>query len=500
MRTARRYNSSMELDPKACYRALRARDARFDGRFFTGVVSTGVYCRPVCPAPTPKRQNCRFFPCAAAAQEAGFRPCLRCHPETSPGTPAWRGTTSTVARALRLISEGGLDDSRVDDLSERLGVGERHLRRLFQRQLGTSPGTVARTRRVLFAKKLIDETQLPMAEVAMSAGFASVRRFNDAIRATFERTPTELRRVRAAARNGARRPSVPSTSDIELKLGFRPPLQWEALLRFLERRATPGVASTGTDSYRRTVSIDGHQGVIEVRRVAGESCHLLARIRLANPTALIQVVERLRRKFDLDADPQEIAAHLRSDRRLAPLLAALPGLRIPGAWDSFEIAVRAILGQQVSVRAATTLAARLVEAHGERLALDGPPDLWAVFPRPEVLAAADLTRIGMPRARAAAIASLAAAVADGKLKLDAARPLDDTIRRLCELPGIGEWTAQYVAMRALGEPDAFPAADLGLRHALGTRARPVTATEVARAAEPWRPWRAYAAMYLWTGG
>ncbi|UCE04122.1 MAG: DNA-3-methyladenine glycosylase 2 family protein [Candidatus Latescibacterota bacterium] len=485
-------DATSTLDSSVCYRALQTRDARFDGRFFTGVVSTGIYCRPVCPAPTPKADNCRFFHCAAAAQEAGFRPCLRCRPETSPGSSPWLGTSSTVSRALRLISEGALDCGNVEELAERVGVGERHLRRLFLHHLGTPPRSVAQTRRLLFAKRLIDETNLTMADVALSSGFASVRRFNDAIRETYKRTPRELRRASAASRDGSR-------SEIVLRLAYRPPFHWQALHHFLSQRLTPGIDALGADSYRRTVCIDAEHGLIEVRRVQ-ERNHLEARIRIGNATKLIDVVSRLRRQFDLDADPQEIAAQLLADQRLAPLVRAHPGLRIPGAWDPFEIAVRAVLGQQITVRAATTLMTRLVQTYGEPLEADNEamPELTRVFPRPERLAQARLTGIGLPATRAAAISSIAAAVRDGDLRFDAAR--SDFVETLRRIRGIGEWTAEYVALRGLGEPDAFPAADLGLRRALGPAGDLATSTQVMRMAEAWRPWRAYAALYIWTEG
>ena len=483
----------MELEPSACYRALRTRDARFDGRFFTGVRSTGVFCRPVCPARTPRRENCVFFACAAAAQEAGFRPCLRCRPEASPGTPAWLGTSASVSRAMRLITQGALDAGRVDDLARRLGIGERHLRRLFVEHLGASPLAVAQTQRILFAKKLIDETALPMAAVAQAAGFASVRRFNDAVLKTYGRPPRLLRRARRGDGNGGR------SGDVRLKLPFRAPYDWDAMLRFLDLRATPGVESARAGAYQRSVSIDGVRGLVEVRAVRGEK-HLLARIRLSSAAPLIQVAERLRRIFDLGADPHEIASHLRRDPRLAPLVRARPGLRIPGAWDGFELAVRAILGQQVSVKGATTLAGRLVQAYGEPLVLDTreaeDESLRFLFPEPEALAGADLTALGLPRSRAAAISCLASAVARKELVLDAVGDLEETLRRLRALPGVGDWTAQYIAMRALREPDAFPATDLGLRRALAEDGEPASANEVARRAESWRPWRAYAAIHL----
>ncbi|WP_438023513.1 AlkA N-terminal domain-containing protein [Sorangium sp. So ce233] len=488
----------MRLDEDACYRALETRDLRFDGRFFTGVLSTGIYCRPICPARTPKRERCVFFPSAAAAQEAGYRPCLRCRPEASPGTPAWLGTSAVVSRALRLIAEGALDDADAPALAARLGVGERHLRRLFLRHVGASPLAVAQTRRLLFAKKLLDETALSMTEVALSSGFSSIRRFNDAIRATYARTPRELRQ--AASRRGGGAAQADGAPDIALRLPFRPPLDWGALAGFLGARAIPGVESAGPGVYRRAVRVAGGHGVVEVRPVPGEPC-LLARLRLPGTEGLIHCAERLRRLFDLGADPDAIAAHLGADPRLGPLVAAMPGVRVPGAWDGFELAVRAILGQQVSVRAATQLAGRLVARHGEPLSLRGAPlpddggeGLRFVFPTPEALAAADLTDLGLPRARAAAITSLAARVARGEVALDASRGLEETVRALAGLPGIGEWTAHYIAMRALREPDAFPATDLALRRALGG----VSGADLLVMAEAWRPWRAYAAVLLWT--
>ena len=487
----------MDLDRDACYRALLVRDARFDGRFFTAVLSTGIYCRPICPARPPKIENCLFLPSAAAAHAAGFRPCLRCRPEVSPELPAWRGTSSTVSRALALIADGALDGAGVEELAGRLGVGGRHLRRLFDRHVGVSPLAVARTRRVLFAKKMIDETSLSMTEVALAAGFASLRRFNDAMRRTYHRPPRALRCKPAAADAHA------DVAGGALKLPFAPPYNWDALVAFLAPRAIPGVEAVGPGHYRRSIEFDGVPGIVEVRPVAGCN-HLAATIRISRVTALAAIVARLRRLFDLDANTGEIAAHLGRDEHLAAAVSSLPGLRIAGAWDGFELAVRAILGQQVSVAGATTLVGRLVAAHGAPLALDGAcamrSGLGFVFPRPEALADADLTTIGLPRARAAAISSLAAAVADDANFLTAFTGLDEAVERLRRLPGVGEWTAQYIAMRALREPDAFPASDLGLLRAVavdGTRPTPARLLQIA---ESWRPWRAYAAMYLWMAG
>lgn len=473
----------MQLDPDICYRALKTRDARFDGRFFVAVRSTGIYCRPICPASTPRRENCEFVACAAAAQEAGFRPCLRCRPEASPGTPAWLGTSATVSRALRLIGDGCLDEGAVGDLAERLGLGERQLRRLFLRHLGAAPLAVAQNRRLLFAKKLIDETALPMSEIAFASGFSSIRRFNAAVRSAYSRTPSELRRGRRAV----------CGSSTRLRLPYRAPFDWRSLLDFFALRATPGVEHVADGRYRRTVAIAGARGSVCVEPLPGEDC-LLATLQLDAPAPLIQVAERLRRIFDLGADPGEILEHLRRDPDLAARADVSPGVRVPGAWDGFELAVRAILGQQVSVRGATTLAGRLAERYGEKL--DAGAELSRLFPEPRVLASARLASLGLPAARARAISGLARAVASGELRIDASLGLEETVRALRALPGVGEWTAQYVAMRALREPDAFPAGDLGLRKAFGN-GKPIPERQLEQRAQAWRPWRAYAAMLLW---
>ena len=479
----------MELDTDRCYRAVTRRDQRFDGRFFTAVVTTGVYCRTVCPAPTPKRVNVRFYACAAAAEAAGFRPCRRCRPETSPGTPAWLGTSATVSRALRQIADGALDDARLDDLAGRLGIGDRHLRRLFLHHLGASPIAIAQTRRLHFARRLIDETALPASEIAFAAGFASIRRFNDAIRHAFGKAPTALR-------NGNHR-HAQSAGALVLRLPFRPPFDWAAIVRFLEPRATPGIERVNAESYRRTISVDGAHGMIEVRPVRGAS-FLLLHLTIPVVRGLIQIVERTRRLFDLGADPAEISGQLRRDAHLRHLVDARPGLRVPGAWDGFELAVRAILGQQVTVRGATTLAARLVQTFGEPLAVAPDDGLTHLFPTAAVLAKAHVAQIGIPKMRADSIRHLAAAVSSGDLSLDASAGLDEIVGRLTQIPGIGPWTAHYIAMRSIGEPDAFPTGDLGLRRALGRRDHPIAAPALARLAEAWRPWRAYAAMHLWT--
>jgi AraC family transcriptional regulator, regulatory protein of adaptative response / DNA-3-methyladenine glycosylase II len=479
------------LEPDLCYRALVSRDARFDGRFFVGVTSTGVYCRPICPARTPQRRNVRFYACAAAAEAAGFRACLRCRPEASPGTPAWLGTSTTVSRALRYIAEGALDEGGVDDLAARLGIGERHLRRLFLRHLGVPPLAVAQTQRVHFAKRLIAETTLPMTRIAIDAGFSSIRRFNAAMRKAYSRSPSEIRRGLGAARDQPAR-----AGHLVLRLPFRPPFSWDVLVDFLRLRAIPGVEHVDADAYRRTVAVDGTAATIEVRR-PDAAAFLSLHVPIVLADGLFGIVARARRVFDLGADPREITLHLGRDPLLARRIARHAGLRVPGSWDPFETAVRAVVGQQVTVRGATTLIGRIVEAFGAPLPEPAHGGLTRLFPTAARLAAADLTRVGMPRARAEAIRALATAVADGALPLDGALGLERTVAALTRLPGIGPWTAHYIAMRALGEPDAFPDGDLGLRRAL-VRGRVVGARELAARAEAWRPWRAYAAMYLWT--
>lgn len=473
----------MKLDWKICSRARLSRDARFDGKFFIGVAGSGVYCRPICPAPTAKEKNVRYFSSAAAAAEAGFRPCLRCRPECSPGTPAWLGTSNTVSRALRLIGESGLEDGGVESLAERLGVGSRHLRRLFLRHLGATPSAVARTRRLHFVKKLIDETDLPMSHIAAAGGFGCVRRFNDAIRKTYHRTPTQIRHI-------SRRKVTLPENEYLFRLRFRPPYDWKGMLAFFAPRATRGVEEVTSDTYRRTISLNGSDGYFEISFDENQ-LGLAVRIQFGDSQALFLIIERIRRMFDLDADWQAITVRLRNDPELARRLELSPGLRVAGAWDGFELTVRAILGQQVTVKGASALAARLVREFGRPVLATG--GLTHLFPTPQVLADANLSAVGLTKARAETIRLLARAVCDGQIQFDRIVAIDSFLDRLCEVPGIGKWTTQYAAMRALGEPDAFPSTDLGLLRALGLQ----DSRELERRAEAWRPWRAYAAMYLW---
>ena len=485
----------IDLDQDACYRAVLTRDPRWDGRIFGCVSSTGIYCRPVCPARTPKRENMVFYPTAAACEEAGYRACLRCRPETAPDMGAWRGSSNTVSRALALIEQGALDSSTenggdVDGLAARLGVGERQLRRLFRQHLGASPVGVAQTRRVLLAKQLIHETDLRMGEVALAAGFGSVRRFNETFQALYRRPPMALRR-RTAAKGGA-------AEGVTLMLRYRPPYDWDGMIGFLAARAIPGVEVVTADRYARTIALDGAMGTVAVSRAGGD--RLAVAVRFPKMTALPSILARVRRVFDLTADPETIEAHLARDPDLARMVAARPGLRAPGAWGGLELGVRAILGQQITVPVAVRLAGRLTAEYGEAL-----PDGWAgeglthAFPSAEALAAADIAGLGlMPGARARAISGLGAAVLADPQLFGARASLEEAVAALRALPGIGEWTAQYIAMRMLREPDAFPAADVGLMRALvdADGVRPTPAQLLARA-EAWRPWRAYAALHLW---
>jgi AraC family transcriptional regulator, regulatory protein of adaptative response / DNA-3-methyladenine glycosylase II len=474
----------MELDWQVCSRARLSRDARFDGKFFIGVLTSRVYCRSICPAPTAKEKNVRYYPSAAAAAEAGFRPCLRCRPECSPGTPAWLGTPSTVSRALRLIAESGLADGGVEALAEHLGVGSRHLRRLFLQHLGATPSAVAQTRRMDFAKKLIDETSLPMSEVALASGFGCVRRFNASVRKVYHRTPTQIRRL-------SRQTGMLPQNEYFFRLRFRPPYNWNGMLRFLAPRATPGVEAVESGSYRRTISWNGSHGWLEVSVDAGNN-GLAVRVQFGDPRSLFSIIERIRAMFDLNADWAAIAQGLAADPALAMHMEANPGLRVPGCWNGFELAIRAILGQQITVKGATALAGRLAATFGQ--SFSGPSGLTHIFPSPEVLADARLDGLGMPKTRSETIRALARTVCDSQISFEGVVDAKAFLARMREVPGIGQWTAQYVAMRALGEPDAFPSGDIGLLRALGL----TSPGELERRAEGWRPWRAYACMYLWT--
>ncbi|MBM3773492.1 MAG: DNA-3-methyladenine glycosylase 2 family protein [Acidimicrobiia bacterium] len=453
----------MDLDPRACYRAIVTRDARFDGRLFVGVRTTGIYCRPICPARTPKREHVMFFPKAAAVQEAGFRPCLRCRPEAAPDFAAWRGTSNTVARALSLIEMGGLDEADVETLS---------------------------ARRVLLAKQLLRETTLPMSDVALASGFGSIRRFNETFQRLFQRPSGTLRR--------SGRSSSSARGAVSLQLGYKPPFDWASMLAFLRARAIAGVEVVTGDTYWRTIEVGGAHGIVAVTH--GHKHAQRVRVHCPQLSALPVIIARLRRLFDLSADPQTIGAHLSEDPVLAPLLAARPGLRVPGAWDGFELAARAVLGQQISVPAAITLAGRLRSQYGDPggPVADHVDGLTMVFPTAGRLASVSPADLPVPRARAIALVALAKTVAANPQLFRVGRTLEEVVADLRALKGIGEWTAHYIAMRELREPDAFPPGDVGLLRALtDSDGRRPAAAEVLARAERWRPWRAYAAQHLW---
>jgi AraC family transcriptional regulator of adaptative response / DNA-3-methyladenine glycosylase II len=479
----------LALDPHACYRAIETRDARFDGRLYVGVTSTGIYCRPICPARTAKFVHCRFYPSAAAAQEAGFRPCLRCRPEAAPDTGAWAGTSNTVSRGLALIAEGMLDgeETSVEHLAERLGMGERQLRRLFKQHLGASPIAVAQARRVHFAKQLIHDTALPMSEVALAAGFGSLRRFNECFQAMYGRPPGALRRAK---------PLVPAAAGVTLRLPYRPPYDWPAMIAFLDARAIPGLERVEGDRYARTVMIGTAAGTVEISHLPSRQA-LSATIHFPDLKSLPAIVRRIRRVFDLSADVGMIAGQLAADRLLAPMIAARPGLRVPGGWDGFELAIRAILGQQITITAARKLAGQLVESHGRRIG-PNPLGLTHVFPTPADLLAGSLDALGMPGARRQALLAMAAAAAADPDLFRSGTSIEETVARLCAIKGIGDWSAHYIALRVVRESDAFPASDVGLLRGAtlpgGTRPTP---KELLVLAEAWRPWRAYAAQHLW---
>jgi AraC family transcriptional regulator, regulatory protein of adaptative response / DNA-3-methyladenine glycosylase II len=472
---------------RICEQARLSRDPRFDGLFFTAVRSTGIYCRSICPAPTPKPRNVEYFPNAAAAAAAGYRPCLRCRPEAAPGTPQ-RARSALVVAALRLIEAGALDRDSIAVLAARIGVSERHLRRLFIEELGAAPLEIAATRRLLFAKKLLGETVLPVTQIALASGYGSVRRFNAAFLAGYKKSPRALRRT------PKNQPTDASTT-LTLRLPYRAPYDFAGLLAFFARRAIPGIEQVEATSYTRHFAFDGVAGSLRVTQRTSDDALALA-VSFANPALLQEITTRVRRMFDLDADIAAINAHLSRDSRMRALVRRHPGQRLPGGWDGFEIAVRAVLGQQISVAAARTLAQRLVERFGTQTTLDGGATMhW--FPQPEVLADADLTVIGLPRARAQTLNTIARALCDGCVSFRPEQALDPFVASWTALPGIGDWTAHYIAMRARSDPDAFPAGDLILRKAVAPEGGMLTTKALIAMAERWRPWRAYCVFHLW---
>jgi AraC family transcriptional regulator, regulatory protein of adaptative response / DNA-3-methyladenine glycosylase II len=480
----------MTLDAHTCYRALRSRDARFDGRFFVAVSSTRIYCRPVCTVKPPRRENCRFYPSAAAAESGGYRPCLRCRPELAPGNASVDATSRLAQAAASLIEDRALDEEGLDAVAARLGITDRHLRRAFGAEFGVSPVEFAQTQRLLLAKRLLTDTSLPVTEVAYASGFGSLRRFNALFKERYRLQPGRLRKHMKTAGSMA-------LDAHHFELSFRPPYDWPAVSSFLGARAIAGVECVEDGAYRRSarMRVDGKEqlGWIEVR-LSPKKPALRVAVSASLAKALPPVLSRVKALMDLACHPAEVGL------ALGALARRRPGLRVPGAFDGFEVAVRAILGQQVSVAGARTVAGRFAAAFGEPVQTPFG-SINRVFPTAEKIAGlpyGHIARLGMPGALAKSVLALARAVAGGDLELVPNADIEATLEKLRALPGVGEWTAQYIAMRALAWPDAFPHTDLGVMKALGRIYPSVDARRVLAAGEAWRPWRAYAVMHLWS--
>lgn len=478
----------MHTDTEGCVRAVQSKDARFDGWFFTAVLTTRIYCRPSCPVVPPKPENMTFYPSAAACQQAGFRACKRCRPDTSPGSPEWNQRADLVARAMRLIADGIVDREGVPGLASRLGYSTRQIERQLLAELGAGPLALARAQRAQTARLLIETTPLPMAEIAFAAGFSSIRTFNDTVREVFALSPSELRTRAPKKGNPASTPGA-----LTLRLPFRAPLNPDNLFGHLAATAVPGVEEWRDGAYRRTLRLPYGHGIVTL---TPNPDHIACRLTLSDLRDLTVAISRCRRMLDLDADPVAIDDQLRTDPVLAPLVDKAPGRRVPRTVDEAEFAVRAVLGQQVSTAAARTHAARLVTAHGEPLE-DPGGGLTHLFPSPEALAALDPESLAMPRTRRATFTTLVAQLADGSLNLGVEGDWTETRARLLALPGFGPWTVDVIAMRALGDPDAFLPTDLGIRKAAQELGLPSTPAALTARAAAWRPWRAYAVQYLW---
>ncbi|WP_175410475.1 AlkA N-terminal domain-containing protein [Streptomyces sp. TRM64462] len=479
----------MHTDTERCVRAVQSKDARFDGWFFTAVLTTRIYCRPSCPVVPPKPQNMVFYPSAAACQQAGFRACKRCRPDTSPGSPEWNARADTVARAMRLIRDGVVDREGVPGLAARLGYSTRQIERQLRAELGAGPLALARAQRAQTARVLIETTSLPLADVAFAAGFSSVRAFNETVREVFALAPGELR---TRAHRGAARPAA-TPGTISLRLPYRTPLNPSNLFGHLAATAVPGVEEWRDGSYRRTLTLPYGHGIVALAPATG---HIACRLHLTDPRDLTHAISRCRWLLDLDADPVAVDGQLRTDPHLAPLVDRAPGRRVPRTVDAAEFAVRAVLGQQVSTAAARTHAGRLVTAHGTPV--DDPEGgLTHLFPTPDALAGLDPEALALPRTRRTTLTTLVAALADGSVKLGPDSDWDDARGRLLALPGFGPWTVEVIAMRALGDPDAFLPGDLGVRRAATALGLPATPAALTANAAGWRPWRAYAVQYLW---
>ncbi|MFF0059722.1 AlkA N-terminal domain-containing protein [Streptomyces microflavus] len=479
----------MHTDTERCVRAVQSKDARFDGWFFTAVLTTRIYCRPSCPVVPPKVRNMTFYPSAAACQQAGFRACKRCRPDTSPGSPEWNARADSVARAMRLIRDGVVDREGVPGLASRLGYSARQIERQLLAELGAGPLALARAQRAQTARLLIETTTLPLAEVAFAAGFSSVRTFNETVREVFALAPGELR-TRAA--RGPLAPAAPGV--IALRLPYRAPLNPSNLFGHLAATAVPGIEEWRDGAYRRTLTLPYGHGIVAL---TPQPDHIACRLSLTDPRDLTQAISRCRWLLDLDADPVAVDSQLRTDPLLAPLVDAGPGRRVPRTVDGAEFAVRAVLGQQVSTAAARTHAARLVTAHGVEVE-DPEGGLTHLFPAPQALAGLDPESLALPRTRRTTLTTLVAALADGTLRLGTDTDWERARAELSALPGFGPWTVEVIAMRALGDPDAFLPTDLGIRRAAERLGLPATPAALTARAADWRPWRAYAVQYLWT--
>ena len=475
----------MFQDWEACYRAVKSKDRRFDGVFYTAVSSTGIYCRPSCPARTPKPAHVTFYPSAAAAQQAGYRACKRCLPDATPGSPEWDLAADVAGRAMRLISDGTVEREGVDGLASRLGYSARQLNRLVTGAFGAGPLALARARRAQTARVLVETTTLSFADVAFASGFSSIRQFNDTVREVYAATPTDLR---------GRRGGTSASGTISTRLGVREPFSGADLLDFLALRAVRGVEAVGQGWYERTLALPHGPGVVRVELVDRPSGYVPCRLTLSDARDLAPALERTRRLLDADCDPIAVDDQLGADRHLAPLVRRRPGLRVPGHVDGVELAARAVLGQQVSVVAARTLATRLVTELGVPIELSGDHQVTHLFPTAEALAEVDPEQIAMPRARGRALATVAGAIVDGSVVLDRSADRGAVRAQLLALPGIGPWTADYIAFRVLGDPDVFLPTDVGVKHA----AERLRIDDVAARAEQWRPWRSYALIHLWS--
>ena len=478
------------IDERIAYKAMTSRDPRFDGVFFVGVTSTGIYCRPVCTVKSPKPENCLFFESAEAAEKAAFRPCLRCRPELAPGQAPVDNAHRIAHLMVQRIHEGLADEGAgLEEIAAEFGISSRQLRRIVQQELGVSPIELLQTRRLLLAKQLLTETKLPVIDVAFASGFSSLRRFNDAFSTRYRMPPTRLRKE--AAGNVA---AIDAADTSVLQLGYRPPYDWEGTLAFLRGRCIRDVEHVTEDSYARTVRIGKHTGWVRVKHAPQKNALLVEFTHSLTPV-LPALLGRLRNLFDLAARPDLIAEHLGKDELLRKSVENHPGLRVPGAFDGFEMAIRAILGQQITVKAATTIACRFAEAFGEEIHTP-IPELSKLSPLPAKVAAAtvdDVAKLGIVSARSASIVALAKAYHSGSLILDAGSNPEAAIAKLVELPGIGQWTAHYIAMRALRWPDAFPKEDIAVRNKLGG----VSAKKAEEMSQAWRPWRSYAVLHVW---